>query len=357
MTFRIWDNFFVGIFAMSCVVTDVTGDGIPDIVTENGNFGGNSVHVFVGQGNGSFISTGTIYVGSGPRDVEVADVNGDGKPDLIVPNWGGATMNILLGNGDGTFRYGQILPVGTNPNHVAASDVNGDGVLDLVVANSTNVGVLIGNGDGTFQPEQTFATGAYTQQVRVVDVNGDNKPDILAVNTGSFSSYQGSVGVLMGNGNGTFAAEQTYLVGHRPTTIKVADFDGDGKVDIVVSNNESSSVSILLGNGDGTFQNQRTSAVNGPLNAVDVGDFNGDGRPDMATANGADWSMSVLLSDAKADFAGQVYTITPGDVVNGMGSDDTITLIKDVDGSHIDWTMGTTTGVVSIGDPNGLTII
>src|SRR5262249_23128954 len=147
-------------------------------------------------------------VGADPKAVAVADVNGDGAPDLITANYGAAygTVSVLLGNGDGSFQHQQGLAIGSNTLSIAAVDVNGDGKPDLVTANSaTNtVSVLLGNGDGTFQPQQTLDVGSQPSSVVVADVNGDGKADLIVANRGSLATPGDTVSVLLGNGDGTF---------------------------------------------------------------------------------------------------------------------------------------------------------
>src|SRR5205814_7192434 len=149
--------------------------------------------------------------------------------------------------------------VGSGPYSVAAGDVSGDGRLDLVVANSlaNSVSVLLGNGDGTFQAAQKFDAGLGSGPiwVLIVDVNGDRKPDILLAN-----QSRNSVGVLLGNGDGSFQPVMNFDTGGSfPESIAVGDFNGDGKPDVAVAHFKTNNVTVLLGNGDGTFQ--RTSVV------------------------------------------------------------------------------------------------
>src|SRR5207302_2431101 len=138
-----------------------------------------------------------------------------------------------------------------------------------VVANALDntVGVLLGNGDGTFGPQQTFAVGHGPRSVAVADVNGDGKPDLVVVNQGNSSTPGNTAGVLLGNGDGTFGPQRTFPVGFGPFLVAVADVNGDGRPDLVVANEneglfpQPSTVSVLLGHGDGTFTTQQTFAV------------------------------------------------------------------------------------------------
>src|SRR5207247_143990 len=156
--------------------------------------------VLLGNGDGTFQPALSFAAGSNAVSVAVGDVNGDGRPDLVVAdlglNTGYSTVLVLLGNGDGTFQPARDFDVGTHPISVAVGDVNGDGRPDLAVANagSNNVSVLLGYGDGTFQPALSFAAGTYPVSVAVGDVNGDGRPDLATANYNS-----NDVSVLINN--------------------------------------------------------------------------------------------------------------------------------------------------------------
>jgi len=262
-------------FYGNIALADVNGDGKPDLIFIP--FRGHGVSVLLGNGNGTFQSPtnfATERYGS-PDAFAVADVNGDGKPDLVAFNpyysygsnqHGGDTVSVLLGNGNGTFQSPTKFPTGGGNEgspSLAVADMNGDGRPDIVVAldNAGGGYVLLGNGDGTFQSPTLFASATNpTTSLVVVDVNGDGKPDLVE------GSYYGRYPF-----NGT--------------------------------------ISILLGNGDGTFQNPTTFATGAITRSVAVGDFNGDGRPDLAVANYGSNTVSVLLNAGNDNFTGQVYTI------------------------------------------------
>jgi hypothetical protein len=257
------------------------------------------VSVLVGNGDGTFQNQKSFPVGSTPDSVAVADVTGDGKPDLITTNFGDKTVSVLLGNGDGTFQNQKTFQVGSRPTSVAVADLTGDVKPDLIVTNrgADTVSVLLGNGDGTFQHRKTFPVGTFPNSVAVADVNGDGKPDLIVAN-----GRDNTVSVLLGNGDGTFQNQKTFPAGSYPTSVAVADLTGDGKPDLIVTNRDDKTVSVLLGNGDGTFQNRKTFPVGSFPNSVAVADVNGDGKPDIITANEDDNTVSVLLGNGEGSF-------------------------------------------------------
>ena len=277
----------------------------------------------------SFANQSVISTGTGPRTVVAADVNGDGVPDLIVPNLFDSDVSVFLGKGDGTFPSQRVFGTGTRPYSVAVGDVNGDGKADIVVTNSSNasVGVLLGNGDGTFQTMVTYAVGTQPRSVAIADQNGDGKQDIITSNY-----FDGTVSVLLGKGDGTFNAQQTFGVQGEPTSVVVADVNGDGKPDIAVANLTSNSVSLLLGNGDGTFQFQRIITVGTNPISVAISDVNGDGKPDLAVSNYNGSSIGILLGNGDGTFQTMQTTATSGHAfgvkladLNGDGKPDLIT--------------------------------
>jgi hypothetical protein len=293
-TFQAARTFAAGSGPRSVAVADVNADGLPDLIVANYGFTG-SVSVLLGNGDGTFQAPRTFAAGPWARSVAVGDFNGDGRLDLAVANYMGDydTVSVLLGNGDGTFQAPRSFAVGRGARSVAVADVNGDGLPDLVVANalSNDVSVLLGNGDGTFQIARNFPAGIGPQSVAVADVNGDGRLDLTVAYAGSFpDDYNGGVSVLLGNGDGSFQAARSFAAGRFPQSMAVADINGDGRLDVAVAG--SGGVRVLPGNGDGTFQTTYISYIAIGSPSLVAGDFNGDGWPDLATTG-----VSILLND------------------------------------------------------------
>ncbi len=277
------------IMSTSVAIGDLNGDGRPDLVTANPDMstaGGNAVSVLLGHGDGTF-EPRTIYpAGTNAASVAIADLNGDGRPDIVAADSYPNTVSVLLGNGDGTFGPKTTFPAGYEPQCVAVADLNADGRMDLVLADTgaNTVTVLLGNGDGTFGPGTDYTTGYDPYSVAIADLNGDGRPDLVAANGGSGTGN--TVSVLLGNGDGSFGPKTDFVTGSYPVSVTIGDIDADGWLDLVIANRGSNTVSVLLGNGDGTFRAKRDyrTGATSPF-SVAIADFNGDIRPDLAVVN------------------------------------------------------------------------
>ena len=189
----------------------------------------------------------------------IADLNGDGMPDLVTANSGSDTVSVLRGNRDGTFQPAQTFAVGDAPESVAVADLNRDRMPDLVTANERlqhRVGVAGQLATAPSRRPSPLPLGPALQSVAVADLNRDGIPDLVTANYDS-----NTVSVLLGNGNGTFQAAQAFAVGSGPSFVAIADLNRDGVPDLVTANELSDTVSVLLGNGDGTFQAAQPFAV------------------------------------------------------------------------------------------------
>ncbi|HEX4959970.1 MAG TPA: VCBS repeat-containing protein [Thermoanaerobaculia bacterium] len=259
-------HFRVGSAPASVAIADVNRDGKPDLVVAN--TGSNDVTVLLGDGKGGFApaADSPFPAGKNPNDVAVGDFDGNGTLDLALPNHDTHGVTVLLGDGKGGFRPAAGSPFTVesrpHPHGIAAGDFNGDGKLDFAVEswgdNAVEVHFATGKG-GFASPGRRFPVGRMPyQRLRSADVNRDGKPDLLATN------FEGnSVSVLLGDGKGGFSnvPGSPFPAGRSPFCQAIADVNGDGKLDIVVGgfsghpeDPSADGVSVLLGDGKGTFR-------------------------------------------------------------------------------------------------------
>jgi Calx-beta domain/FG-GAP-like repeat len=243
--------------------------------------------------------------------VVAADFNSDGVVDLAASDtwWTGYNVvSVRLGNGDGTFgalaTYNGRMGLGS-----AAADFDGDSKLDIVyTAPSGFMGILRGNGDGTFTPTVTSQFGG---PAAVGDFDGDGRPDLVFIDADwdpYANNYSYALQVLRNDGAGGFLASGPYGVGPAPGAVAVGDFNSDGKPDLAIANADHSFVSVLLNDGTGGFQAPVDYATGATRSAVAVGDFNGDGKLDVATAG--DNAASVLLGNGDGTFQAAINDAT-----------------------------------------------
>jgi hypothetical protein len=285
---------------------DVNGDGRLDIASAN--FLGNAVTVFQAQAGGGFIPVSyTTGAGSVPLNVVLADVDGDGRLDLVTANNGPSTVGVLRGLAGGGFAAVTSYAAGTgsgatNVQGVVVADVTGDGRPDLVTNNSSHyaVGVLPGLAGGGFAPVteyySTYSNGPATSLV-LADVNRDGRLD--AVTACAYSNADAGT-VLLGQPNGFVNGNITYSTGTNsgPKGLALGDVNGDGRLDIVTANFAANTVGVLLGQATGGFAAPvayPTGAGTGPT-AVVLGDLNGDRRLDIVVANYTTNAVAVLLN-------------------------------------------------------------
>ena len=311
------------------VTGDFNGDGFADLATAD--YTSNTVNIFLSNGDGTFTAEPPITVGSEPNWLAVGDFNQDGKLDIAVANNGGypptASLSILLGNGDGTFALSALPTQDFNGRStVVAADFNNDGIPDLAASGGGDfVIIFLGNGDGTFTllpASQYIPTGTYPDSMTVADFNGDGNLDLAIADFGSDGVTSPSITILLGNGDGTFTATPTSPETGFPFTygIVAADFNGDGKPDLAVANENNISLTIFLGNGDGTF----TAAPGNPAtneNPTDetVADLNGDGIPDLIALSSSA-AAAVFLGNGDGTFtksAGSPFASGANDIAAG----------------------------------------
>ena len=348
-TFRAPTRIAVFDFPTTVRVADVTGDNILDIITgSGGTFGASTISILPGNGNGTFGARSDLANADSLQLLLTADVNGDNRQDLITASISASAtttaVTIRLGNGNGTFGAPNTTTV-PFLTAVLLADVNNDGRLDLITGDfasgTMSVGVRLGNGNGTFAATPISKTVAsFPSSLVVADFTRDGNPDIVVSSSGSAQILTGSgdgnfanavdttvktrvlltgnfgadtdpdlitgeggLGVNSGNGDGTFAAASSLAPGQGPADVTLGDINGDGKLDAVTANKAGNSVSVVLGGNDGSFGLPVDYPVGKNPVALKVGDFNGDGRLDVITANDGSGDASLLLAQAGGGFA------------------------------------------------------
>ena len=286
---------------------DIDGDGKNDAVFGEGSSGSFDIAVALGNGDGTFETKITTAVPALPNRLVVGDFNGDGKPDIVMTS--GSSVYLLLNQGHGTLGGPTLLNTEANPvTAIVAADLRNNGKLDLVLTEATvfsptapgAVGVLLGNGNGTFLTEVHTGLNYMPLAVAVSDMNKDGKLDLIVA-----SSDQGEANtnlyVLPGNGDGTFGtAISTALTYPYVTGLTVADFDSDGNQDVLITTCcGATSTSIASGSGNGAFSGVGSLSLAASSNAAAAADVNGDGKPDLLiNSNSAGSDLIVLLSQA-----------------------------------------------------------
>jgi hypothetical protein len=278
----------------------------------NGSSQTSQVGVAFGNGDGTFAATNDYPLPSGATSLNnliTADVNGDGYPDVVATGVtsSGSALYVFLNDGAGALKAGQLVDTGTDEYQIVAADLNGDGKLDLVVADAganfgeegADVKVYLGNGDGTFQSPTTFQPNAQVLSIAVGDLNKDGVPDLVISDSGQF--YQNfELTTMLGKGDGTFAAAvHTASPSGGGGMLAVADFNGDGNPDVAQGGCCGDSwLTVYLGNGDGTFSAQYGLAEAASINQIVAVDINGDGRPDILAGpeEGGGVGLEVFLN-------------------------------------------------------------
>ena len=304
-------SFPTGLFASGVVLGDFNGDGSLDMAVSNQN--ASNVSILLGDGRGSFGAKTDFAVGGPPQRIIAADLNGDGALDLVLPIQAANAVDILWGDGHGGFGKPPMttLAVDGGPFMAAAADFNADGKPDLAAtittAGSRKVAVLLGEGAGGFAAPRYFGSfGNSPIALGVADFNGDGRLDIAVGGGANSPADTNNLSIMLGDGKGGFDAPAYYTIGPAPQSMSIADFNGDGLADIAVSNSlavsGNSTVSVLLGIGNGRFAGPTAFKIGVAGRGTGVADFNGDGKLDLVVANSNSNTVSVLLGDGKGGF-------------------------------------------------------
>jgi uncharacterized protein YjdB len=315
-------TFAAGNSPHSLAIGDIDGDGKPDMAVTN--FLDNTISVYRNTSSigsitsASFATQQTFATGSRPRSVAIADLDGDGKPELSVANSSSNTVSVFQNIGSsgnitsGSFATQQTFGTGSIPYCVAIGDIDGDGKPDMAVVNSgswtvsvfRNTSTAGSIASGSFASQVTFATEAEPFYVAISDLDGDEKPDLAVANATSYTvSVLRNTSISGSITNSSFDAQVTFETGENPASLSIADMDGDGKPDLATSNMTEHTVSILRNTSSSGSITSSSFATQvkyetGPFpRCIVTGDLDSDGKPDIVTANSSGSSLSVLRND------------------------------------------------------------
>jgi hypothetical protein len=279
----------------------------------------------VGIATGLVLLTSALTPVAGvPGNMNAPDLNGDGAPDIAVPDFGTDWLSVRVNQGDGTFGPVTRYKVGVKPSFITRGDFNEDGKVDLATSNalSADVSVLLGNGDGTLRPAREYpisgptagllglSTGSFS--LEAVDVDGDGRLDIVTSN-----SISNDLSVLPGHGDGTFGAARTYPIagphstGIIPFALSVDDVDGDGDPDAITGG--VSSITVMRNDGHGAFTATSSNPVGLDIACTKLGDLDEDGDPDLVATGTGTLNARILLNRGDGTF------VRSGDLVTGIG--------------------------------------
>ena len=272
-------------------------DGKVDLISANS--GANTLTVLTNNGSGGLGSNATYSVGSSPRSVIAADIDGSGRLALICANYYGGTLSVLTNNGNGVFGSNATYTVGVNPVSVIAADINRSGRPALISANANPANIIsiyTNNGFGVFGSNATVNAGGGTSSVTAADIYGNGKLALVCADY-----YDHMLLVLTNNGTGRYFSNAAVNVGNTVTWGAAADLNGDGKADLIAVLNYGESLMVFTNNGSGIFESNANYSVgshpgnNYPVDVV-AADLNNDGKLDLITANLFDNTLSVLTN-------------------------------------------------------------
>ena len=321
-------------YPWNIVTGDFNKDGHTDIAVNNSSEGCANIAILLNDGTGNFLSATTYPLSSWGGGLAAGDLNGDGYTDLVAPLYDTDQVAVLLANTDGTLQPESDFPLLNGnvgywgPQYATLADLNGDGKLDMAVgieawcdcSGNQGIAVALGNGDGTFQTPSLYSTTnqnyyehsyPWPAYIQAADINGDGVPDLVYTN----DEYS-TVGVLFGNGNGTFGSPHEYPAGGDAYGIAVADVNGDGALDVVSADYDSNEVTVLLNANGVNAQPNYTVTANTTTASIQAGasaNFNINFTGKFGYTGTLALTCSGLPANAACSFSPASLTIS-GDV-------------------------------------------
>ncbi|MDJ0367967.1 FG-GAP-like repeat-containing protein [Hymenobacter sp. H14-R3] len=324
--FRPAVQYAIGTFGSNprqVVTADLNGDSYLDLITAN--YTDQAVGVLRNRGDGTFTKVVAYPLGPQctPYGLAVGDVDQDGHPDLVTANYEAYSVSVLLNKGDGTFSTSHQYPV-TSPNgrpkEVVLADVNGDRTLDILTVTLGNptLSVFLNQGNGRFGPAQSYAyaSSILSTSLTVTDVNRDGHTDVIIAHFADFNTNANWVSVLLNEGAGKFGPLKSYALGANsaPFGVTAADVNNDGYPDLLTANYGTDNVSLLLNDKQGNFMmpvQYATGPGSQPLSVL-FANITGDGRPALITANYGHDAVGILPAQLNGTGFGPVADVAVG---------------------------------------------